>query len=101
QAEDGIRFFHVTGVQTCALPISARRPFDDFEVNAVGTLNLLEAARRYVPESPFVFMSTNKVYGDAPNEVPLRELETRWDYADPRSEERRVGRGSSYWRSGS
>jgi len=59
------------------------RPFDDFEINAVGTLNLLEAARRYCPESPFVFMSTNKVYGDAPNEKPLVELETRYDYADP------------------
>jgi len=58
------------------------RPFDDFEVNAVGTLNLLEAARRYCPESPFIFMSTNKVYGDAPNERPLKELDTRWDYAD-------------------
>ena len=57
------------------------RPFDDFEVNAVGTLNLLEAVRRYCPESPFIFMSTNKVYGDAPNEKPLVELETRWDYA--------------------
>jgi CDP-paratose 2-epimerase len=59
------------------------RPFDDFEVNALGTLNLLEAARRSCPESPFVFMSTNKVYGDAPNELPLVELETRWDYARP------------------
>jgi CDP-paratose 2-epimerase len=59
------------------------RPFDDFEVNAVGTLNLLEAARRACPESPFVFMSTNKVYGDAPNELALVELETRYDYADP------------------
>jgi CDP-paratose 2-epimerase len=59
------------------------RPFDDFEVNAVGTLNLLEAVRRYCPESPFMFMSTNKVYGDAPNEKPLVELPTRWEYADP------------------
>jgi CDP-paratose 2-epimerase len=59
------------------------RPFDDFEVNATGTLNLLEAARRWCPESPFVFMSTNKVYGDVPNERPLVELETRWDYARP------------------
>jgi CDP-paratose 2-epimerase len=59
------------------------RPFDDFDVNAVGTLNLLEATRRAVPETPFIFMSTNKVYGDAPNEVPLVELETRWDYARP------------------
>jgi CDP-paratose 2-epimerase len=59
------------------------RPFDDFEINAVGTLNLLEATRRYCAESPFIFMSTNKVYGDAPNEKPLVELETRYDYADP------------------
>jgi CDP-paratose 2-epimerase len=61
--------------------LAASRPFDDFDVNAAGTLNLLEAARRSSPESPFVFMSTNKVYGDAPNELPLVELETRWDYA--------------------
>lgn len=61
------------------------RPFDDFEVNAVGTLNLLESARRHCPESPFIFMSTNKVYGDAPNELPLKELETRWEYADPKN----------------
>jgi len=64
--------------------LAASRPFDDFDVNAAGTLNLLEAARRACPESPFVHMSTNKVYGDAPNEIPLVELETRWDYADPR-----------------
>jgi len=63
--------------------LAASRPFDDFDVNAVGTLNLLEAARKYAPEAPFVFMSTNKVYGDAPNEIPLVELETRWDYARP------------------
>ena len=61
--------------------LAAKRPFDDFDVNAVGTLNLLEAARRFAKESPFVFMSTNKVYGDAPNELPLVELPTRWDYA--------------------
>jgi CDP-paratose 2-epimerase len=59
------------------------RPFDDFDTNAVGTLNLLESARRHCPETPFIFMSTNKVYGDAPNEKPLVELETRWEYADP------------------
>ncbi|HLK12262.1 MAG TPA: NAD-dependent epimerase/dehydratase family protein [Candidatus Binatia bacterium] len=59
------------------------RPFDDFETNATGTLNLLEAVRRTCPESPFIFMSTNKVYGDAPNEIPLVELATRWDYARP------------------
>jgi len=63
--------------------LAARRPFDDFDVNAVGTLNLLEAARESCPESPFVFLSTNKVYGDAPNELELVELETRYDYADP------------------
>jgi CDP-paratose 2-epimerase len=63
--------------------LAARRPFDDFDVNAVGTLNLLEAARAWCPESPFVFLSTNKVYGDAPNELELVELETRYDYADP------------------
>jgi len=68
--------------------LAAKRPFDDFEINALGTLNLLEAAREHCPESPFVFMSTNKVYGDAPNELPLVELETRWDYAD---EARREG----------
>jgi CDP-paratose 2-epimerase len=61
--------------------LSRQRPLDDFDVNAVGTVNLLEATRRFCPESPFVYMSTNKVYGDAPNELPLVELETRWDYA--------------------
>ena len=64
--------------------LAARRPIDDFEVNALGTLNLLEAARTASPESPFVFLSTNKVYGDVPNEIPLVELETRWDYRDGR-----------------
>jgi CDP-paratose 2-epimerase len=64
--------------------LAAKRPFDDFEVNAVGTLNLLEAARARAPEAPFAFLSTNKVYGDAPNELELVELETRWDYADGR-----------------
>lgn len=61
---------------------AAQIPFEDFDVNAVGTLNLLEANRRFSLESPFVHMSTNKVYGDAPNEIDLAELETRWDYAD-------------------
>jgi len=73
-------------VHTAAQPshdLAASRPFDDFDVNAVGTLNLLEAARQTCPESPFVHMSTNKAYGDAPNEIPLKELEKRWDYADP------------------
>ena len=63
--------------------LARERPFDDFEVNALGTLNLLEATRQHCPESPFVFMSSNKVYGDAPNEKPMRELATRFDYADP------------------
>ncbi len=58
------------------------RPFDDFDVNATGTLNLLQAVRDKCAESPFLFMSTNKVYGDAPNEMPLVELETRFDYAN-------------------
>ncbi|MEI6323525.1 MAG: NAD-dependent epimerase/dehydratase family protein [bacterium] len=62
---------------------AAAIPFDDFDTNAVGTLNLLEATRRACPESPFVHMSTNKVYGDRPNTIALKELETRWDYADP------------------
>jgi CDP-paratose 2-epimerase len=58
-------------------------PLDDFDVNAVGTVNLLEATRRHAPEAAFIFMSTNKVYGDAPNEMPLVELETRWEYERP------------------
>jgi CDP-paratose 2-epimerase len=58
-------------------------PLLDFEVNALGTINLLEATRQLCPEAAFVFMSTNKVYGDAPNEKPMRETETRYDYADP------------------
>src|SRR5215468_3794063 len=62
---------------------AAAIPFDDFDTNAVGTLNLLEAARQACPESPFIHLSTNKVYGDAPNQLRLTELETRWDYADP------------------
>src|SRR5829696_8330430 len=62
--------------------LAAQLPFDDFEVNAVATLNLLEAARAHAADAPFVFLSTNKVYGDAPNELPLIELETRWDYAE-------------------
>lgn len=63
--------------------LAASRPFDDFDVNAAGTLNLIEHARQNVPESPFVHFSTNKVYGDAPNQIPMIELDTRWDYADP------------------
>ncbi len=71
----------------CAAPpshdLAARRPFDDFDVNAVGTLNVLESTRRWSPDAVFVHMSTNKVYGDAPNELPLVELDRRWEYARP------------------
>jgi CDP-paratose 2-epimerase len=73
-------------VHTAAQPSHDRAaaiPFDDFDTNAVGTLNLLEAARRFCPDSPFIHMSTNKVYGDRPNTIALVEQETRWDYADP------------------
>jgi CDP-paratose 2-epimerase len=73
-------------VHTAAQPshdLAARIPFDDFDVNAVGTLNLLEATRRSAPDAVFVHMSTNKVYGDAPNELPLVELDSRWDYRRP------------------
>jgi CDP-paratose 2-epimerase len=73
-------------VHTAAQPSHDRAadiPFDDFDTNAGGTLNLLEAARRSCPESPFIHMSTNKVYGDRPNTLPLRELPTRWDFDDP------------------
>ncbi len=72
-------------VHTAAQPSHDRAaaiPFDDFDTNAVGTLNLLEATRQATPASPFAHMSTNKVYGDRPNTIALRELETRWDYAD-------------------
>ena len=56
---------------------AASIPFDDFDVNAVGTLNLLEATRLSCKDSPFVHMSTNKVYGDGPNQIKLKELGTR------------------------
>lgn len=72
-------------IHTAAQPSHDRAaaiPFDDFDTNAVGTLNLLEAARQFCPESPFIHMSTNKVYGDLPNSIPLKELETRWDFDD-------------------
>jgi CDP-paratose 2-epimerase len=73
-------------IHTAAQPshdLAASRPFDDFDVNAVGTINLLEANRLMNKEAPFIHMSTNKVYGDAPNEIELIELEKRWDYNDP------------------
>ena len=73
-------------VHTAAQPShdkAASIPFDDFDVNAGGTLNLLEACRQVCPDSPFVHMSTNKVYGDGPNSIKLKELESRWEYDDP------------------
>jgi CDP-paratose 2-epimerase len=77
--------------------LAARMPFEDFDVNAGGTMNLLEALRRHQPETVLTFTSTNKVYGDAPNELPLKELVTRWEYARPEdhngiSEECRIDR---------
>ena len=73
-------------VHTAAQPShdkAASIPFEDFDVNAVGTLNLLEATRLACTESPFIHLSTNKVYGDGPNQIKLMELDTRWDYDDP------------------
>ena len=63
--------------------LAAKIPFDDFDTNATGTLNLLEASRKFTFESPFIYMSTNKVYGDTPNELALIETPTRYDYKDP------------------
>jgi CDP-paratose 2-epimerase len=76
-------------IHTAAQPshdLAAQRPFDDFDVNAAGTLHLLEACRQHCPETVFVHMSTNKVYGDGPNKITLKECDTRWDYDDPRYE---------------
>ena len=73
-------------IHTAAQPshdLAAKRPFEDFDVNAGGTMNLLEAMRRHCPSSPLVHMSTNKVYGDAPNRIKLVDRGTRWDYDDP------------------
>lgn len=76
-------------VHTAAQPSHDRAaaiPFDDFDTNAVGTFNLLEATRQYSTDVPFVHLSTNKVYGDAPNEIKMKELDKRWDYDDPNYE---------------
>ena len=75
-------------IHTAAQPShdwAAREPITDFTVNANGTLILLEMIRRHCPEAPFIFTSTNKVYGDTPNQLPLVELDTRWsvDEAHP------------------
>ena len=76
----------LSGVIHCAAQPShdwaARDPFKDFTVNANGTLVLLEVTRKYVPEAVFIFTSTNKVYGDLPNSLPLVEKETRWELED-------------------
>jgi CDP-paratose 2-epimerase len=69
-------------VHTAAQPShdwAAREPHTDFGVNALGTLNLLEATRLHCPDAVFIFTSTNKVYGDTPNRLPLVELEKRWE----------------------
>ena len=69
-------------VHTAAQPShdwAAREPFTDFDINATGTLNLLEATRQHAPEAVFIFTSTNKVYGDTPNQLPLQEQETRYE----------------------
>ena len=72
-------------IHTAAQPShdwAAREPATDFTINANGTLNLLEATRRSCPDAVFIFTSTNKVYGDRPNSLPLVELETRWELAE-------------------
>ena len=72
-------------IHTAAQPShdwAAREPITDFTVNANGTLNLLEVTRRHCPDAPFIFTSTNKVYGDTPNRLPLVERETRWAVDD-------------------
>ena len=69
-------------IHTAAQPShdwAAREPLTDFSINANGTINLLEATRKHCPDAAFIFTSTNKVYGDAPNELPLVEQETRWE----------------------
>ena len=71
-------------IHTAAQPShdwAAKEPFTDFSINATGTLNLLEATRNYCPKAVFIFTSTNKVYGDKPNFLPLVELEERWEIA--------------------
>jgi CDP-paratose 2-epimerase len=85
---DLVKAVRPAGIVHCAgqpsHELAAGMPFEDFDINAVGTLNLLEAARRFCPEAPFVHMSSNKVYGDGPNSIQMVELEKRWDYADSR-----------------
>lgn len=76
-------------IHTAAQPShdwAAREPITDFTINANGTLNLLELCRRYCQDASFIFTSTNKVYGDRPNSLPLVELETRWEI-DPKNKQ--------------
>lgn len=86
-----VKEFRPTVLVHCAAQpshdLAASRPFDDFDVNAVGTLNLLEAVRQYNKDCVFVHMSTNKVYGDSPNYLAFKELEKRWEYADDKNYE--------------
>ncbi|MEP6848815.1 MAG: NAD-dependent epimerase/dehydratase family protein [Acidobacteriota bacterium] len=87
--EDVFKFFEThkfDAVVHCAAQPSHDKAAEialmDFDVNAVGTVNLLEATRQHAPDAVFIHVSTNKVYGDSPNELPMKELETRWEYAD-------------------
>lgn len=61
---------------------AAKEPFTDFGVNATGTLNLLEATKQFCPDAVFIFTSTNKVYGDTPNSLPLVEMDIRWEISE-------------------
>jgi CDP-paratose 2-epimerase len=88
--EEILRLFETTRpgviIHTAAQPShdrAAQIAFDDFDTNAVGTINLLEASRRWTRESPFIHMSSNKVYGDKPNTLALVEKEMRWEYDGP------------------
>jgi CDP-paratose 2-epimerase len=66
--------------------LSAEIPLDDFSTNAFGTMSVLDPVRRYCPDSPFVYVSTNKVYGDRPNQISMKESDLRFDYNDPEFE---------------
>ena len=89
-------------IHTAAQPShdwAAREPFTDFDINAVGTLNVLEATRLHAPDAAFIFTSTNKVYGDRPNSLPLVELETRWEIEPDHRYERGIAEDMSIDRS--
>lgn len=86
-----VRHLRPTLVLHCAAQpshdLASRRPVEDFRVNALGTLNMLEATRQHAPDAVFCFASTNKVYGDFPNRLALVERKTRWDFAYPHRQE--------------